>query len=71
MLEYNEELSLARRNIEAMNVAMKHFEAMRAEDNHRVEQLQATVTQQMQSIQALQIQVALLRAQQQGHGATT
>lgn len=71
MSEYNEDLLLARRNIEAMNVAMKHFEAMRVEDSERVKHLQETVTQQAIAIQNLQVQIALMRAQAIGHGATT
>ena len=67
----NEDILLFRRNIEAMNVAMKHFEAKRAEDNARVVQLQETVTMQTQAIQQLQTQVALMRVQLMGNGATT
>lgn len=70
MSDYNEELSLARRNIEAMNAAMKHFESKRAEDNQRVMQLQETVTQLVQTVQSLQLNVAMLRAKQLGNGAT-
>jgi hypothetical protein len=66
----NEDILLFRRNIEAMNVAMKHFEAMRSEDKARVMQLQETVTMQQQAIQQLQTQVAIMRVKLMGNGAT-
>jgi hypothetical protein len=69
--QYDENILLAKRNIEAMNEGMKHFERMRALDNEQVQQLQATVTQLAQQVQKLTIDVALLRAKTQGHGATT
>lgn len=62
---------MAKRNIEAMNEGMKYFEKMRTDDNEKVVQLQNTVSQLTQQIQKLTIEVALLRAKSQGHGATT
>jgi hypothetical protein len=71
MSDYNETLLLAKRNIEAMNEGMKFFEAQRVADKQRVEQLQETVTQMVQQIQNLTVQVAMLRVQSLGNGATT
>jgi hypothetical protein len=71
MNDYNENLLLAKRNIEAMNEGMKHFERMRVQDGDQVRQLQATVSQLTEQVQKLAIDVALLRAKTQGHGATT
>jgi hypothetical protein len=70
MSDYNETLLLAKRNIEAMNEGMKFFEAQRVRDRDQVQQLQATVAQLMEQVQKLTIDVALLRARAQGHGAT-
>jgi hypothetical protein len=71
MSNYDENLLLAKRNIEAMNEGMKHFERMRVQDGDQVRQLQATVSQLTEQVQKLTIDVALLRAKTQGHGATT
>ena len=71
MNNYDENLLLAKRNIEAMNEGMKHFERMRVQDGDQVRQLQATVSQLTEQVQKLTIDVALLRAKTQGHGATT
>jgi hypothetical protein len=72
MMDVNDErVLLATRNITAMGEAMKHFEKVRQEDAQRVIALQGTVSQLVQQVQDLTLQVSLLRAKAQGHGGTT
>lgn len=70
MSEHDELTLLNKRNIAALHEGLKQFEAMRAADAKRVEQLMATVTMQSQQIQKLQVDVAVLRATGMGHGPT-
>ena len=70
MDRYDETAILARKNFEAMNVAMQHFEAKRAEDAKHMQSLEATVAQLVQQMQAIELQLALLRARLQGHGVS-
>lgn len=65
---YSEQEILNKRNVEALQVALKHSEARRMEDAQRVEQLMGTVTQLSQQVQELLQHVAVLRAQAMGHG---
>lgn len=69
--EYDDRVILAQRNIEAMREGMKHFESERAKAAQREQALQATVAQLVTQVQALQSQVAIMRAQMHGTGATT
>jgi len=61
--EYDGRMVAATRNIESIFIALNHFEAKRAADANRVEDMMMTLTQQNQQIQALNQKVALLQAQ--------
>ena len=71
MSDYNEDLILAKRNINALNEGLKHVERMRAEDSKRVESLLGTITQLQQQVQKLTVDVAVMRAKITGTGPTT
>jgi len=61
--EYDGRMIAATRNIEAIFVTLNHFEAKRAADAKRVEDLLMTLAQQSQQINKLTQQVTLLQAQ--------
>jgi predicted extracellular nuclease len=61
--EYDGRMVAATRNIEAIFVALNHFESKRAADAQRVEDLMMTVTQLTQQVNSLNQKVALLQAQ--------
>jgi predicted nucleic acid-binding Zn-ribbon protein len=71
MSDYNEDLLLAKRNINALNEGLKHVERMRTEDSKRVEALMGTITQLQQQVQKLVLDVAVLRVKTLGTGPTT
>jgi predicted nucleic acid-binding Zn-ribbon protein len=71
MSDYNEDLLLAKRNINALNEGLKHVERMRVEDSKRVESLMGTITQLQQQVQKLTVDVAVMRAKITGTGPTT
>jgi hypothetical protein len=61
--EYDGRMIAATRNIESIFVALNHFEAKRAVDAKRVEDMMMALTQQNQQIQALNQKVALMQSQ--------
>jgi len=62
MSEYDGRMIVAQKNIESIFTALNHFEAKRAADASRVEQLMATVTQLTQQQQQLQVQLNYINA---------
>lgn len=70
MIEYSEQDIINKRNIQALNEGLKHLERMRAQDANTVSSMCATVSDLVQQVQALTIQLALLRANAMGHGAS-
>ena len=61
--EYDGRMIAATRNIESIFITLNHFEAKRAADAKRVEDLIMTLTQQNQQISKLTQQVTLLYSQ--------
>lgn len=71
MMNYDERMILAQRNINALNEGLKLVERRRVEDAQRVESLLGTIAQLQTQVQKLTIDVAVLRAGSVGRGPTT
>lgn len=61
--EYDGRMIAATKNIEAIFIAINHFEQKRSADAQRVENLMMSVTQLTQQVQNLNQQLAVLQAQ--------
>jgi hypothetical protein len=61
--EYDGRMLAATRNIEAIFVALNHFESKRTADAQRVEDLMMGITQLTQQVNGLNQKVVLLQAQ--------
>jgi hypothetical protein len=70
MREYDEDVLRLKRNMDAVAVALKSYEAMRQLDSRKILDLQENVSNLTQQVQALTISVALARAGVMGRGPT-